>query len=89
MTHPLKEEVLQEFEKLDKIRIQGMVYAETRCRKLTMGGVPCTLELSKIRNTIEVCQLVQKMVKGHQVSTRTILRKKLKHLCVRWRRMYL
>ena len=43
-----------------------------------MGAVPWTPELSKIRNTIEVWQLVHKRQKGYKVSARTILRKKTK-----------
>ena len=78
ITQPLDEDTAKEFEKLDRIRIQGMMTAERRCRKLKMGGVPWTPELSRIRNTIEVWQLVLKRLKGYQVSARTILRKKNK-----------
>ena len=40
ITQPLKEEIANEFERLDKIRIKGMLYAERKCRKLRMGAVP-------------------------------------------------
>ena len=78
ITQPLNDETAQEYEKLDKIRIEAMQYAEKNCRKLPMGGIPWTPELSKIRHTIEVWQLVKKRLKGHKVSARTILRKKIK-----------
>ena len=76
--HPLEEEDANEFERLDNIRMQGMVYAERRCRKLKMGAIPWTPELSRIRNAIEVWQLVRKRMKGYQISARTIIRKKAK-----------
>ena len=55
-----------------------MVYAERRCRKLQMGAIQWTPELSKIRHSIEVWQLVHKRLQGRKVKTRTILRKKIK-----------
>jgi hypothetical protein len=48
ITHPLKEAEVQEYEHLDKLRIEGMQHAEKKCRKFKMGGVPWTPELSKI-----------------------------------------
>ena len=78
MTRPLSPQDALEFERLDSVRIQGMKYAERRCRKLKMGGVPWTPELSVIRVSIEVWTLVMKRLKGCLVSARTILRKKVK-----------
>ena len=43
-----------------------------------MGAIPWTPELSRIRNAIEVWQLVRKRLNGYQVSVRTITRKKVK-----------
>ena len=68
----------KEYEKLNEMRIQGMVFVERRYRKLKMGAVPWTTELSKIRHTIEVWQLISKRIRGYQVSARKILRKKEK-----------
>ena len=55
-----------------------MVYAEKRCRKLKMGGIPWTPELTKIRVSIEVWKLVVDRLNGAQIGARTILRKKKK-----------
>ena len=60
------------------MKIAGMQYAERRCRKLKMGGIPWTSELTYIRLSIEVWMLVIKRLKGCMVSSRTILRKKVK-----------
>ena len=60
---PSKAEV-EEYVRLDKIRIMGMNYAEKRCRQLRMGGIPWTPELSKIRVRIEVWQLILKRLRG-------------------------
>ena len=78
ITYPLSKEIAESYEKIDKIRIQGMKFAEKNCRKLPMGGIPWTPELTQIRLTIEVWTLVIKRMTGCNVSTRTILRKKKK-----------
>ena len=75
-TYPLSDEDASTFERLDEIRIRGMVYAEKRCRKLKMGGIPWTPELSNIRLSIEVWKLVVARLKGCAVGARTIIRKK-------------
>ena len=75
---PLSDAEAANFERLDAIRIRGMVYVERHCRKLKMGGVPWTPELSKIRLGIEVWKLVLSRLRGGLVSARTILRKKKK-----------
>ena len=75
---PLSVVEATQYEKLDAIRIQGMVYAERYCRKLKMGGIPWTPELTRIRIGIEVWQLVINRLQGGAVSARTILRKKKK-----------
>ena len=78
VTRPINDEDASSFERLDAIRIRGMMYAEKRCRKIKMGGVPWTPELTKIRLGIEVWSLVISRLKGCSVGARTILRKKKK-----------
>jgi len=73
---PISRKDAAEYERLDKIRIAGMQYAEKRCRKVKMGGVPWTPALSYIRLGIEVWMLVMKRLRGCSVSSRTIIRKK-------------
>ena len=57
-----------------------MVYAERHYRKLEMGGISWTPELSKIRFTIEVWQLVIKRNQGYQVPAKTARRKNSKQV---------
>ena len=77
-TFPLTSQDAHEYEILDKIRIEGMKYAEKRYRRLKMGGVPWTPELTDIRVGIEVWMLVLRRNRGCKVSARTIMRKKSK-----------
>ena len=77
-TFPLTPQAAHEYEKLDKIRIEGMKYAEKRCRRLKMGGIPWTPELTDIRVGIEVWMLVLRRNRGCKVSAKTIVRKKSK-----------
>ena len=78
ITRPINDDDASTFERLDAIRIRGMMYAEKRCRKIKMGGVPWTPELTQIRLGIEVWSLVISRLKGCSVGARTILRKKKK-----------
>ena len=55
-----------------------MAYAEKKCRKLKMGGIPWTPELARLRSSIEVWQLVRQRIRHCKVSAKTILRKKRK-----------
>ena len=77
-TFPLSSQDAIAYEKLDRIRIDGMKYAEKRCRRLKMGGVPWSPELTYIRVGIEVWMLVIRWNRGCKVSTRTIIRKRVK-----------
>ena len=72
-TFPLTLQAAHEYEKLDKIRIEGMKYAEKRCRRLKMGGIPWTPELTDIRVGIEVWMLVLQRNRGCKVSDKTIV----------------
>ena len=51
-TVPLTKDLINEYEKLDSLRVQGMKHAEKKCRKLRIGQIPRTPELSKIRKEI-------------------------------------
>ena len=51
---PLPEEYIEEYEKLRRIRMDARKYADKKCRKLRMGGVPFSLELAQARTKIEM-----------------------------------
>jgi hypothetical protein len=42
--YPLPRCLSNETEKLDKLRMEGVAYADQKCRKLFMGGVLYSLE---------------------------------------------
>ena len=75
---PLSSHNQVEYERIDGLRIQGIVYAEKKCRKLKMGGIPWTPELARLRSSIEVWQLVRRRIRHCKVGAKTILRKKRK-----------
>jgi hypothetical protein len=43
-SYPLPHRLSDQAEKLDKLRMDGVAYANKKCRKLFMGGVPYSLE---------------------------------------------
>jgi ATP/maltotriose-dependent transcriptional regulator MalT len=43
-SYPLSPQLQREAEKLDRLRMEGVAYADHRCRKLHMGGVPFSIE---------------------------------------------
>ena len=68
------------YNKLDKIREEGMKYAEKKCRKLKMGGVAWSPKIQKARDRILFWTLLIRRRKGCHIGMRRILRikKKLK-----------
>ena len=78
ITYPLNEELVKMWERLDNIRVQGMRYAERRCRKFKAGKIPWNPKMSEALNIVVMWTLVIKRCKGCKVSTRTILRQKQK-----------
>ena len=77
---PLSSHQITEYEKLDKLREQGMLIAERNCRKLKMGGVAWSPELQKLRTIILYLKASISRMKGTKVSARNLLKwsKKLK-----------
>ena len=65
-----------EYNALDKIREEGMHYAERRCRKLHMGGVPWSPTLKKAKDRILFWTLVDRRRRRCHISVRRILRLK-------------
>ena len=66
----------QEYDALDILREKGMQFAEKRCRKLKMGGVPWSPAIKKAWDQILFWTLVLKRQKRCHVSVRRILRPK-------------
>ena len=60
---------------LDTVRKEGMIFAEKRCRKLCMGEVDFSPQLSQARRQRDVWRLVRKLRSGRKVSSSLIKRK--------------
>ena len=66
--------MIKEHNDLDRLRQEGFWYADRRCRKLRMGGVPWTPKLGKLRKRIELHIGLIKRRKGQKVSSRKLRR---------------
>jgi hypothetical protein len=73
-SYPLSPLHSAEWEAIDTLRVQGMLYAERRCRKLRMGGVLWSPEVQHSMDTILLWQLVYKRRRGVHVGSRVIQR---------------
>ena len=51
-TYPLHPTLCLEAEKLDRLKVDGVWYADQRCRRLFMGNVPFSLECKKLSSAI-------------------------------------
>jgi hypothetical protein len=65
----LPPELAREWERIDSLRVQGMLYGERQCRKLKTGSFPWSPEIQNCIDVITVWQLVCKRRKGLRVST--------------------
>lgn len=62
------------FEKLDKIRISAMRYAEKNCRKLKTGAKKWSLKLQRARDKIKYLALSISKKSNRKVGTRLLIR---------------
>ena len=62
-------------EEIDRIRTEGMLAAEKRCRKLRMGNIDFSPEMSKLKQSWGVLSLIIKKKMGGRVNSRTITRR--------------
>ena len=68
-----------EYERLDRLRTEGRIYAERRCRKLRKGQVPFSPALKKSAAKVEICKLLIRRHRGGRASSRKIQR--LSNVC--------
>ena len=73
-TYPATEEVRQEYECLDNLRLQCIKEAESTCRKLRMGNTPFSPAYSLNYKNIKALTLLQKKHDGKRVSWKLIRR---------------
>lgn len=61
--------------RLDRLNTQLIRHAEKKCRKIKMGAIPYTPDLSKLGLTVYVWRLIENKCEGHKVSSRYLRRK--------------
>ena len=64
----------KQFETLDILMVEGMKLAEKKCRKLRMGGVQWTPQVSENFSTIQVLRMIIKKKQGGKVGMSLIRR---------------
>ncbi len=74
----LGEAQMEEYEKLDNIREEAMIYAEKNCRHLYMGGIQWCPLLTRHRNRIDYLRRCISRKKGTKINARTLIRKAIK-----------
>jgi hypothetical protein len=52
------ENVYRNSEIIREMKLQGIRYADKKCRKLSMGGVPFSAEYAEITNEMELWKVV-------------------------------
>ena len=71
--HKLEAKSLQE--SIDKVKMEAMHYAESKCRKYGMGNVPFSPKVLIWKNRHDFWSLVIRFHKGHKVSRSVIKRR--------------
>ena len=68
------ESTMEQYEQINRERIQGILEAKKSCRKLPMGKVPWTPDLTVARARVRFWTLLQTRKKGRKVSSRLLAR---------------
>ena len=76
-SYPCTSQHETDYNRLDQLRVEGMMEADKKCRKLTMGAIQYTPAYSAARTRIELWSLVVKKLRGGIVDS-TYLRRKAK-----------
>ena len=74
VNYPPTQEQIKEYEKLDKLRLEGICAAERQCRKYKMGNVPWSPMMGGVWNQIYAWDMVIRKKKGRRVSSRFLKR---------------
>lgn len=80
---PLNENQIVRYEKIMKLRHEGLIYAEKRCRKIRAGGVQYSEEVGIARLAIELWEATVTKLKGCKYSLSKI--KRLQHKTKQYR----
>ena len=70
VNYPPTQAQIQEYEKLDKLRLEGISAAERQCRKYKMGNVPWSPFMGGLWNQIYAWDMIIRKKKGRRISSR-------------------
>jgi hypothetical protein len=76
---PLPDIIIEEYEKLRKIRMNARTFADKRCRKLCMGKVPYSPELAAASSLIELWKAIISWKMGRKHNMKHIQRLEIKN----------
>ena len=71
---PLPAHLILEYEKLRRIRMDARKHADKKCRKLRMGGVPYSVELTQARTIIELWKTIISWKLGRKTNSKYLRR---------------
>jgi hypothetical protein len=74
LVRPLTPDLILEYEKLRRIRTDARRYADKKCRKLRMGGVPFSPEITQARTKIEMWKMIVSWKLGRKTNTKHLRR---------------
>jgi len=72
--HLTIDEIEKEYDRLDRIRVKGILQAEKLCRKLKMGALYWTPELAEIHTSLNYWNKAVKRTQGRKIDTRHLNR---------------
>ena len=74
LVQPLTEDLAKEYEKLRHIRTDACKFADKKCRKFRMGGIPYSVELAMARKRIELWKSIISWKLGRRINMKYIKR---------------
>ena len=78
--NPLTSDQINELEDIDNLRVEGMIHAESKCRKLKMGSIRWSPQIQESMDMIKYLKLTISRKMGRKVTARLLIQlsKKLK-----------
>lgn len=70
-----KQEIRYEWNRIDKVRVIGMMEADKKCRQLYMGGIPWSPTLQAARHKVDAWNLMLKHLNGGKVNSKVLQRR--------------
>ena len=74
LIRPMTEDLIKEYEKIRRIRTDACKYADKKCRKFRMGGVPYSIELTEARTKIEMWKTIISWKLGRRINIKYLRR---------------